>query len=54
MNDYRSLIGSNSFPKRSHKPRQSLRWTGNAEIGPGSEMKMLYHSLHITLRHVIF
>jgi len=54
MNDYRSLIGPDSFSKRSHEPRQGLRWTGNAEIWPGSEVKVLYHSLHITLRHVIF
>lgn len=54
MNDYGPLIGPDSFSKRSHEPRQGLRWTGDAEIWPGSEVEVLYHSLHITLRHVIF
>lgn len=54
MNYYRPLIGPNTFPERSHEPRQGLRWTGNAEIRPGGKVKVLYHSLYIALRQYIF
>lgn len=49
VNDYRSLIGSDSFSERPHEPRQGLRRTGNPEVRPGGEVKVLYHSLDIAL-----